>query len=236
MDNMQIYNMSREVPKEALRPITSGRLKGKSDINPVWRIAKLTEIFGPCGIGWKYIITRREMVPGANGEIACFVDIDLFYKWEGEWSEAVPGTGGSSYVARESKGLYVSDECYKMALTDALSVACKALGIGANVYWEAGRSKYTGNPEPEQPRLPQQPQPEFIPHKPKFTPPDIAFRCDQCGEELKVYKDANGKEVGLRKHAEGSKNKFGRVLCLDCIARLQHEQLEAEAAMAADRE
>ena len=33
-----------------------------------------------------------------------------------------------------------------MALTDAISVACKALGFGADVYWQAGRSKY--NPTP----------------------------------------------------------------------------------------
>ena len=39
----------------------------------------------------------------------------------------------------ESKGAYVSDECYKMALTDALSVAMKALGVAADVYFEAGK-------------------------------------------------------------------------------------------------
>ena len=34
---------------------------------------------------------------------------------------------------------------YKMALTDALSVACKALGIGADVYFEKdSSSKYAG--------------------------------------------------------------------------------------------
>ena len=49
------------------------------------------------------------------------------------------GTGGSSEVSMESKGAYVSDECYKMALTDALSVAMKALGVAADVYFEAGK-------------------------------------------------------------------------------------------------
>ena len=39
----------------------------------------------------------------------------------------------------ESKGAYVSDECYKMALTDALSVAMKALGVAADVYFEKGK-------------------------------------------------------------------------------------------------
>jgi hypothetical protein len=46
------------------------------------------------------------------------------------------------FVASEKSGLYTSDECFKMALTDALSVACKALGIGADVYWDRDPNKY----------------------------------------------------------------------------------------------
>ena len=51
------------------------------------------------------------------------------------------------FVAKERNGLYTSDECYKMALTDAISVACKALGFGADVYWQADRTKYTNKPQ-----------------------------------------------------------------------------------------
>ena len=38
-----------------------------------------------------------------------------------------------------------------MALTDALSVACKALGLAADIYWQDGRTKYsvTGTQEPK---------------------------------------------------------------------------------------
>ncbi len=82
------------------------------------------------------------METGANGEISAFMDISLYYKYNGEWSEAVPGTGGSAFITKEKSGLYTSDECYKMALTDALSVACKALGIAADVYWDKDKTKY----------------------------------------------------------------------------------------------
>ena len=43
------------------------------------------------------------------------------------------------------------------------------------------------------------------------------FMCESCGNVLKPYIGANGKEVSIRAHAEGSKKKFGKVLCLDCI-------------------
>lgn len=142
MENMATYNAFAEVPDNAKKTISGGRLKGMTDINPMWRIKMLTERYGPCGTGWKYVITDKQIVSGTDGVICVFMDIDLFVKENGEWSEAIPGTGGSQLVAKESKGLYTNDECFKMALTDAISIACKALGMGADVYWANGRTKY----------------------------------------------------------------------------------------------
>jgi len=154
MDNLEIYEKVRSVPKNAQRTIEAGRLKGKTDINPMWRIKTLTEQFGMCGVGWKYEITDKRMEQNPeSAEIAAFVDISLYIKIDGEWSAAIPGTGGSTFVVQEKSGLHMSDECFKMALTDALSVACKALGVGADVYWEADSSKYTKpkqDPEPKE--------------------------------------------------------------------------------------
>lgn len=141
-ENLALYEKIRSVPPEAQKKISAGRLKGKTDINPMWRIKALTEQFGPCGIGWKYEIARQWLETGANGEIAAFCNINLYVKFAGEWSEAIPGIGGSSFVANQSSGKYTNDECYKMALTDAISVACKALGMGANVYWGEDKTKY----------------------------------------------------------------------------------------------
>lgn len=145
-ENLDIYNAVRNVPADAKKPIRGGRLNGKTDINPMWRIKTLTAQFGPCGIGWSYEITKQWMETGHGGEIAAFCNINLYVCVGGEWSRAIPGTGGSAFVASESKGLYTSDECFKMALTDAISVACKSLGFGADTYWEGDRTKY------EQPR------------------------------------------------------------------------------------
>ena len=147
MNNLEIYNEVRAVPAEAQKAITGGRLKGMTDINPMWRIKSLTEQFGPCGVGWKYTIKDKRLEKGENGEVAAFVDIDLFYLWEGSWSEAVAGTGGAMFVTKESKGHYTDDECFKKALTDAISVACKALGFGADVYWSKDKTKYDGRQE-----------------------------------------------------------------------------------------
>ena len=52
MENLELYTKVRELPKDAQRAITAGRLKGFTDINPMWRVKCLTEQFGPCGLGW----------------------------------------------------------------------------------------------------------------------------------------------------------------------------------------
>ena len=143
MDNMVIWQQLEKTADEAKKPIEAGRLKGFTDINPCWRMKRLTEVFGPCGIGWKFDICNTYTIPGANEEIAAFVDILLYYKKDGEWSEGVPGLGGSMFVAKERSGMHTSDECFKMALSDAIGTACKALGMSADIYFSKDRSKYT---------------------------------------------------------------------------------------------
>lgn len=147
MDNMLIYNAVKTVPENAKKKITGGRLSGMTDIKPMWRIEKLTEVFGAVGLGWYTEVLKEEVIEGANGEKITRVDINLFVNYkkpynlnEDLWSKGIFGTGGSSFIAKEKNGLYTSDECFKMAYTDALSVACRSLGMGSDVYW--GDSKY----------------------------------------------------------------------------------------------
>lgn len=145
MDPLRFYAKVAHVPTEARKAISAGRLKGKTDINPMWRIKALTETFGPCGFGWKYVIRDQRTMTAPDGFIKAFVDIDLYVRdpETGEWSEPIPGIGGNDFYKIEDKGAYANDECFKSALTDAISVACKALGVGADVYWSSDTTKYT---------------------------------------------------------------------------------------------
>ena len=138
-DNLQIYNSAREVPKEAQREFNNGRFKG-TDINPMWRIKKLTELFGAAGVGW-YTDDVEERFEEHGDTTIAIVTLKLYVKVDGEWSKPIYGTGGNQVA---SKGR-VSDEGYKMAYTDALSVACKALGIGADIYFSNDVTKYTAS-------------------------------------------------------------------------------------------
>ena len=142
--NMRIYDAVRAVPPEAIKPITAGRLKGKSDINPMWRIKVLTEQYGPCGEGWYTEGVRYwTVIQEKSMEMAVFCELQLHTRGENGWSAPIYGIGGNTVIAAEKNGLYLDNEAYKKAYTDALSVACKALGIGADVYWQADRTKYS---------------------------------------------------------------------------------------------
>ena len=148
MDKMTIYNAVRSVPKEAQKEFNNGRFKG-TDINPMWRIKVLTEQFGPAGFGW-YIdhVSFEDKV--VAGETLTICQLDLYVNVEGQWSQPIHGVGGNRTSTRTKSGdTTVSDEAEKMAYTDAISVACKALGIGADVYYQADKTKYTAYADDE---------------------------------------------------------------------------------------
>lgn len=211
MGNMDIYNAVSAVPDSAQKRITGGRLNGMTDINPMWRIRELTELFGPCGIGWKYKIVREWLETASTGEVGAFVDIELQYKItpDADWSEPIPGTGGSKFVAAEKgNNLRASDECYKMALTDAISVACKALGFGADIYWASGRTKYNAD-TPEQ---------------------DEEYTCAQCGKTIRDGKKKDGSVWKAGDIALYAQKRYDRQLCFECLGKEIKAEMEAEKA------
>ena len=207
MENMTIYDACRSVPESAKKAITAGRLKGKTDINPMWRIKRLTEQFGPCGIGWYYKPVRKWLETHGD-EIAAFVDIELYVKIGGEWSMPIAGTGGSMFAARQKDGVYVSDECYKMASTDAISVACKQLGIGADVYWDADRTKYD---DPKAPTTMQQAEAQVDKQ-----------RAELIGQmQAELQRTGYGAKAVLKTYKASDLGSLSNLQIKDCIKRLK---------------
>ena len=226
--NLAIYNQARVTPDNALKQIISGRLKGKSDINPMFRIKRMTEIFGPCGIGWRYEIVNQWFETYGE-EVKAFTQINLFVKWNGEWSEAIPGVGGAAFVSIESKGAYVNDECYKMSLTDALSVAMKALGIAADVYWakdghniDSGDSKYAYNTAEQKPIVQRQAAPEAD-FELELLAESEANRCTTIAELSACYNKFAAKNPALIRE--------GSVFMNALSARKKHIQSQTKTTL-----
>jgi hypothetical protein len=230
--NMELWEKVHKPPQSALKQIGGGRLRGMTDINPQWRLEAATEIFGPCGIGWKYTIDKQWLEPAQNGEIAAFAIISLSYHLEDTegWSEPIPGIGGSMFVEEETKGPHVSDEAYKMAVTDALSVAFKALGFGAEVYagrWDGSKykekpasvvsgSETTGGQATAETETKTEPKPASS--KSPATGPTEATekRMNELYSELK----AMGKDPRwISDMLEAAKQKYGGILPMEWVER-----------------
>lgn len=194
MENLNLYNSLKEVPSEYLKTIKGGRLKGMSDIKPQWRLQKLTEVLGPCGIGWKIQNLKFEY-KNVGEEIVCNCYLEFLFKYNGEWSEPIPAIGGNKLATMESNGLYISDEAEKMAYTDAISVASKMIGLASDIYMGHG-GKY--DKQPEQPKQQSNPPAKELPFLNKGT--------DNWNKVIKYINDKQLNSLNdVKKHFKMSK-------------------------------
>lgn len=132
--NLNIWNSVKQTPTNFLKKIEFGYLKGKSDINPQWRLMAMTQAFGPVGHGWTYRIVRTWSEPCQDGNVMAFAEVAVKTKIDSSWGEEFFGIGGSTIVEKNKHGISANDEGYKKAVTDALGVAFKAVGVAADVY------------------------------------------------------------------------------------------------------
>ncbi len=191
---MEIYKAFRSVPDNAKKTINAGKLKGFTDINPMWRIKMLTEQFGVCGFGW-YIESEEHWTESLGTEIAVFCKVILKVKHPetNEWSAPIIGIGGSK-LSGKGKGDGIDDEAYKMAYTDAISIACKALGMAADVYYEKDRTKYNSYAEPSQPH----------PASQQSSPaPSPAAASPQVQAKKRIIVGGKAWHSAVEKHAKG---------------------------------
>lgn len=165
MSNTRIWDRVSKPPKSALKTIGGGRLKGMTDINPQWRMHAMTELFGPCGMDWGYSILGFKTFKH-DGEVALRAKVQIWYTAPDSGRNCiVQGIGGSMLVAKERDGLRLNDEAWKMAVTDALSVAMKCLGVGAEIYlgnWDGSKYRITA------PAQSSYPQDRFAANLPKW--------------------------------------------------------------------
>lgn len=55
--------------------------------------------------------------------------------------------------------------------------------------------------------------------KPAAGAPKKLVVCDDCGAVIAAYPAGNGSSISPERHEAGSRKKFGKCLCLDCIAK-----------------
>lgn len=167
MTNLRIWDaLGKTDPKQTKGFKRSGGFSGTA-VKPMWSNLRMTEMFGPCGIGWgmeKPTFETHE----AGEEFLVFCTVGLWYlEADGSKSAPVYGVGGDRYLLKQSSGPRASDEAFKMAYTDALGNAMKFIGVAADVHMGLfDDSKYVESMKAEfAPKKEAQPEEAFADEK-----------------------------------------------------------------------
>lgn len=129
-DNLALWNqLAKTDPRHTKGFKRAGGFTGTA-IKPIWIIQRLTELFGPVGVGWGFSKPDFTLVP-AGDELPVFCTIEA---WHGSPANALYGVGGDKVISKNKFGLVVDDEAFKKAFTDALGNAFKFVGVGADVH------------------------------------------------------------------------------------------------------
>ncbi len=150
-DHLALWNKLGKTDPKHTKPFSrSGGFKGTA-VKPIYTEQKMTEEFGPCGVGWGISEPQFQVVPGSEGQVAVYCWASIWFNYEGKVSAPVPGVGGDIVVVSQKDRLRTDDEAFKKAFTDAIGNAMKHIGMSADVHM--GRfddSKYLREREAEE--------------------------------------------------------------------------------------
>lgn len=137
-----------------VKPITGKQYQGNSP-KPYWIVERLTEEFGPCGLGWGFTILNERMERLSDTDILHVAVVRLWYVMPqanvaGHLRDAGPLRGELEQIGQTkatymtSKGsLMVDEDAPKKSVTDALVKCASYLGFAGDIF--SGRwddSKY----------------------------------------------------------------------------------------------
>lgn len=152
-DNMELWNkLGKTDPAATKGFVRGGGFRGTA-IKPMWSFKRMTEEFGPCGIGWGIEQPTFQTVASGN-DVLVYCTVSIWYKSGGN---VVFGVGGDLAV----KAGKPDDEAFKKAFTDAVTNALKLIGVGADVhmglfddskYVNEMKAEYADKPAPEAPK------------------------------------------------------------------------------------
>ena len=129
-DNLKIWDALKTTDPAHTKKFTrAGGFKGTA-IKPIYMVRKMTEMFGPAGKGWGMGEPAFKTVEcGEAIMVYCTVSL-----WWGNGEQKVYGVGGDTVQGKNRNGVFVDDEAFKKAYTDAMSNAMKQIGVGADVH------------------------------------------------------------------------------------------------------
>ncbi len=126
MSNMHIWNLVAETNPAHTKPVKFGK-RSFTTIDAHYQIRQATEVFGPVGIGWGYLVSHSTMAAGTA--LLAVADVTL---WHGSQENTYgPFRGMAKIIDADYR---LDDDAAKKAMTDALTKGLSHLGFNADVF------------------------------------------------------------------------------------------------------
>lgn len=148
-DNKALWNRVCVTDPKHVKAITGKQYKGNSP-KPYWIVERLTEEFGPCGIGWGFTILNERMERLSETDLLHVAVVRLWYVLDGKRGELEQIGQTRTTYKKSDGGLMVDEDAPKKSVTDALVKCASYIGFAGDIF--AGRwddSKYVAEANKE---------------------------------------------------------------------------------------
>ena len=142
MTNKALWDRAFVTDPAAVKPITGKQYSGNSP-KPYWIVSRLTDEFGPCGIGWGFTIINERFERFSDTDSLHIACVRFWYLFDGKRGELEQiGQTKGSYMSAGGKFI-LDEDAPKKSVTDALVKCASYLGFAGDIF--SGRwddSKY----------------------------------------------------------------------------------------------
>ena len=141
-DKKALWKRVMVTDPKAVKAITGKQYQGNSP-KPYWIVERLTEEFGPCGLGWGFSIVNERMERLTESEILHVAVVRFWYELDGKRGEVEQIGQTKAVYAKRDGSLLVDEDAPKKSVTDALVKCASYIGFAGDIF--AGRwddSKY----------------------------------------------------------------------------------------------
>jgi len=140
-ENKALWDRVFVTDPRAVRPISGKDYQGNSP-KPYWIVERLTDEFGPCGIGWGFTVLSDRFERFSETDSLHVAIIRFWYILDGKRGEIEQlGQTKASYTT--SKGQHKIDEdAPKKSVTDALVKCASYIGFAGDIFsgrWDDSR-------------------------------------------------------------------------------------------------
>lgn len=137
--NLAMWNRLMPTNPKYTKAFDRGGFKGTAT-NGTYIVQRLTEEFGPCGIGWFFVLEEERVREGhtlKNGD-KCQLHVvrgHIRYTRDGnQFYDTSPQFGQTMLVGENKYGTFTDEEAPKKSITDCISKCAVLLGIAADVH------------------------------------------------------------------------------------------------------